>query len=287
MRLSFAATIVAFSLVPQVARAQTTRFDRPWSVSVTSGISDFSGDKARPFGSVSLSRDFGELALGLAGSIVDSGETTRAGGALGSTTRQITLSAGYAFGSVSLDIHGALGRRSFDTAAFARASGLTGTLASKGKSASIGASLTDDVPLGRSTFLSPFVSIDYNRVDVARAVTLPARSFVLEQRAKGVTGAAGATLVQAFGRDDRHNVGVYAAAFATSNNAASAIGVGLNGAAPRSLTGTGSKDLWLEAGPTASVALTTAIHLDLAATRTFGLKSGNGTTASAGLRIAF
>ena len=61
----------------------------------------------------------------------------------------------------------------------------------------------------------------------------------------------------------------------------------VGGGAPRSTEGSGGKDSWLEFGPTASFGLTNSLHVDLAATRTFGLRAGDGTSASAALRLAF
>lgn len=102
------------------ARAATNAPDQPWSASVTGGVSDYAGDKTRPFGSLSLSREIGNWSLGIAASVTNSGESRRSTGAIPSNTRQLILSVGHSFGPVSIDAHGAIGRRHFDDSAFTR-----------------------------------------------------------------------------------------------------------------------------------------------------------------------
>ncbi len=285
MRLLAASIVTVFSAQPAYAGQPVA--DAPWTLALSGGINGFDHDKARAFGSLSLDRDLGNLSLGIAASVVDSRQEGIVGGNLPSTTHQLSLSAGYAFGALTVDGYGAVGWRRFATERFSRPSGAGASLSSHGRSVGAGATLTYDLPVGATTFLSPFASLDYSRVDIARIATVPAGTFVRRQREKGFTGGIGMTLAHAFGGRARHNFALYVAAFATSNDAASTAGTGPNAGSQRFLEGAGIRDRWMEAGPSASFAFSETFHLDLAAARTFGLRSSDGTTVSAALRKSF
>ena len=282
MRLFAVGLATLLPLTPAIAAAPTEA-DPPWTLAISGGATAFDDDAARPFGSVSIARDIDALTLGIAASVVDSGQRgVRA--SLPSTTYQLTVSADYALGSLTVNGHGAIGRRTFATR---RLAGGRASLDFDGTTLGAGATLAYDQAIGARTLFSPFASVDYSQVDTALLASTATGSVVREQRESGVTGGIGATLAHGVGAGARHLLGLYVAGFTTSNDAASGPGGGATAGTRRFTDGDGRSDQWLEAGPTVSVALGRAARLDIAAVRTFGLTAGNVTTASLTLRHRF
>jgi outer membrane autotransporter protein len=191
---------------------------------------------------------------------------------------------------VSLDGYVSLGRRKFAPEAFQRANGTAIAIASNGKTSGIGASLTYDASIGKHLFLSPFVALDYARIDTARAFTLPNGGLISQkEKQDGVTGSIGASLQLLFGKDDAHSLGPYAALVSSSN--ATAYSRGSAPAAMARLLGTldaaGRKDSWGEYGATASFKLAKPLRIDVSVVRTAGFIGSESTSASAGVRVRF
>jgi hypothetical protein len=260
-----------------------------WSISASGGLTLVDGDGDQPFLRLGATRFIGDGYVRASVTRF----STRDGAGLVDTvpasTWQGSLAGGYSFGGLSIDAYASLGWREFDPEAYRQRTGQMIEIDSDGKTAGGGVSLTYEVELGESTFLSPFIAGDVNRVDTARAITVVGRGTISQkERQTGETGSLGFTLDHALG-DSGSAIGAYAAFVATSNSA-----VAIRSSAPVAaarLFGPqdvpGSSDSWLEYGGSATLSLSEAVLLDFSVVRTAGFPVEESTSLSAGTRFRF
>lgn len=289
MKLGFTAILASVTLT-QPALADTDRETSKWSVSISGGSTTLENRGNQPFYSIGVTRNLGNGYVRIAATHVDTRDGQGLLGAVPAKTNQITLSGGTSFGSFSLDGYGSLGKRKFGAEAFRRANGASINIASNGKTAAFGASLTYDLPLGQHGFFSPFAALDYSRVDTARAIVAPVAGLITrKEKQDGVTFTLGGTAQRLFGTGDAHSVGLYGA-FVTSSNT-TAYNRGTSPVAAARLLGAldvpGSKDSWGEYGATASFRIAKPVTIDLSVIRTAGFVGAESTSGSVGLRFSF
>ncbi|MBB5685558.1 autotransporter outer membrane beta-barrel domain-containing protein [Sphingobium boeckii] len=271
------------------AQAQDAPPERPWTLSASAGIATMQGQGDQPFVSLGLGREFGESYVKLTGTMLDNKADQGVLNTVPARTWQLALSGGTSFGALSMDASVSLGRRDFQAEAYTRANGNVISVESDGKLAGAGIALAYDVPISRSVFLSPFASLDYDRVDIARAVVIPATGLVArKEKQDGVSGAAGATLQHMLGKSGS-SIGLYGA-FATTSNTTAYGNTRVGGVIrqPAGLRdGPGGADSWGEYGATASFSLSDQLTADLSIIRTAGFAPGESTSGAIGLRINF
>ena len=277
----------ATSLIPLVqAHAED---DKDWRASVNAGATLYSQDEDPQFASLSLAREFEQGFIQLSVSAVRGGVTQGVLNAVPVNSETVSISGGRSFGDFSVDGYVSLGQRSFDTEILERL-GRRVTINSDGSSFAIGGGMSYDAVLGESVIVSPFLAVDYDRIDVGRAVTLPGGDITtVKSREDGVTGSAGVALQTLFGPDAQHSFGVNAAFVATSNSSATRSGTG-SGTISRIVAARnvpGQSDEWAEVGASASFALSQDVSLNLNANRTLGFAGPEATSLIAGLSFRF
>jgi Autotransporter beta-domain len=263
---------------------------RPWSISLSGGTTSLENRGDQPFASLSLTRNIGDGYVSLTTTHVDSRDGEGLLGAVPAKTNMVSLGGGIGLGAISLDGYASIGWRRFGGESFQRRTGQSITVTSNGNTAAIGASVTYDAPLGDHVLISPFISVDYSRVDTARAIIGPVVGLIARtEKQDGVTGALGTTATYMFGPDHAHSVGGYAA-FVTSSNTTS-YNRGTSPIAAARVLGAldvpGMKDSWGEYGATASFRLAQPLRLDLSVIRTVGFVGCESTSGSVGLRFSF
>lgn len=288
--LRFAACALAFFATPALAQEEKSEDGANWSLSVSGGTTTLENRGDQPFASVGLTRTFGDSYVRLSAAHIATRDGQGLIGAVPATTDQVSLGGGTSFGALSLDATLSIGRRKFGAETFQRRNGQAIAIASNGKTAGVGFSLTYDLAIGKSWFVSPFASVDYSRVDIARAVNIPTLGLVSrKEKEEGVTGTFGASAQFMFGSGKAHAIGPYAA-IATSSNT-TAYGRATSPVAAARLTGArdvpGAKDSWFEYGATASFRLAKPLRLDLSFVRTAGFLGSESSSGSVGLRVAF
>ncbi len=279
MKFLTAMLVSATLSVPVSAKAEDG-----WRAGVNGGTTIYSGDEDPQFASISLARDFEQGYVEIAVSMIRGGVTQGLAGAVPVDSEAVTLSAGRSFGDVSMDGYVSAGQRRFNPETLP---GDRVTINSDGSSFAIGGALTYEAGLSESVILSPFVAVDYDKVDIARAVILPGGDVrTVKTREDGVTGSLGASLQKLF---DDHSIGINAAFVATSNSSASRSGTGSNTisrvVAARNVPG--KSDEWAELGESASFALAEKLRLNLGANRTLGFAGPEATSLTAGLSFRF
>lgn len=265
--------------VPASAQA-----DDGWRLGIGGGTTLYSGDEDPQFASLSVAREFEQGYVEIGASMVRGGVTQGLLNAVPVDSETITLSAGRGFGDVSLDGYVSLGQRRFKPETLP---GGRVTINSDGSSLAIGGALTYEAALSDSVVLSPFVAVDYDRVDIARAVLLPGGDVrTVKMQEDGVTGSVGASLQKLFGD---HSIGLNTAFVATSNSSASRSGTGTDTisrvVAARNVPG--QSDEWAELGASASFAIAEKWRLNLNANRTLGFRGPEATSLTAGLSFRF
>ncbi len=280
---------VAAIFISNPLHAQENDADTDWQISLNGGATVYSqGDDPR-FASIALTRDFDNGYIGLSASMVDSGMIPGVINAVPAKSEALTLSAGKTLGDVSLDAYVSIGQRRFEAESFQRL-GRTITIDSDGKSFAVGGSLTYDLAVADDILVSPFVAVDYDRIDIARAVLLGNGNLQsVKSKEDGVTGTAGLTLQKMFGAEAQHAFGLTAAFVATSNSSAARSGSASN--LLSRVVGTqnqpGQSDEWAEVGANASLALGKDWRLIFSATRTLGFAGPEATSLSTGISFAF
>jgi len=255
-----------------------------WRLGISGGTTLYSGDEDPQFASIALAREFDEGYVEIGASMVRGGVTQGLLNAVPVDSEAVTISAGRIFCDVGLDGCGSLVPRRFTPEPFP---GGRVTINSDGSSFAVGGALTYEAALSDSVILSPFVAVDYDKVDIGRAVRLPGGDVrTVKSQEDGVTGSLGASLQKLFGE---HSIGVNAAFVATSNSSASRSGTGTDTisriVAARNVPG--QSDEWAELGASASFAIADKWRLNLNANRTFGFAGPEATSLTAGLSFRF
>ena len=255
-----------------------------WRLGISGGTTLYSGDEDPQFASIALARDFEQGYVEIGASIVRGGVTQGLLNAVPVDSEAVTVSAGRSLGDVSLDGYVSLGQRRFKPETLP---GGRVTINSNGSSFAVGGAVTYEAALSESIILSPFVAVDYDKVDIARAVILPGGDArTVKSQEDGVTGSFGASLQKLFGE---HSIGLNAAFVATSNSSASRSGTAGDTisrvVAARNVPG--QSDEWAEVGASASFAIADKWRLNLNANRTLGFAGPEATSLTAGLSFRF
>lgn len=263
--------------------------DRAWRLSLQGGAAFVDDGDGQPFVGIGLEHAWDDAHAQIELLLVGAADAPGLAEAVPARSRQLRVAAGHRFGDWSLEAQARIGRRIFEPERF-RGPGRIVESRADGKSFGLGASLTRDIALGGDVYLSPFASIDYDRLDIGRAVeTAAGERVVLRESEEGLTGSAGASVQHLFGRRRAHATGIYAVFVASSNS--TAYDPGAAPGEPDRLTARrdipGFEDSWIELGGFASVALGGGMALDLGLLRSFGFAGSDATTASAGLSFAF
>lgn len=270
-------------VVPAAAQAEQ---GNTWRMGIGGGTTIYSEMDDPYFASLSLAREFKQGYVEIGVSTVHGGVTQSLLSAVPVDSEAITLSTGRSFDDLSLDSYVSFGRRRFDPEMFQRLGQMV-TVDSNGASFAIGGALTYDVSLSASIILSPFVAIDYDKVDIARAVTLPGGAVrTITSNEEGVTGSVGASVQKLFGA---HAIGANAAFVATSNSSAARSGTagGTGNRIVAALNVPGQSDEWLALGASASFAVAEKWRLNFNVNRSIGFAGPEATTISLGLSTRF
>lgn len=280
---------VAAIFISNPLHAQENEADTDWLLSLTGGTTIYSQGEDPRFASIALTREFDAGYIGLSASMVDSGVVPGIVNAVPAKSEALTLSAGKTLGDFGLDAYISVGQRRFEAESFERL-GRTITIDSDGTSLATGGSLTYDFAAADGLFLSPYVAVDYDRIDIGRAVLLGNGNLQsLKSKEDGVTGTAGAILQKMFGPDGAHALGFSAAFVATSNSASARSGSASNllSRVVAARNQPGQSDEWAEVGATASLALGRDWRLNFSATRTLGFAGPEATSLSTGVSFGF
>lgn len=278
---------LAIALVAIPCGAAQAAEDDGWKIGVDGGGTHYEGDKDPRFISLSLTREYQQGYVEVAISKVDGGATFGVLNPVATESEAITLAAGRRFGQWSFDAYASIGQRRFAPEPLP---GRRLTINSDGSSFAIGGALAFDATLSDNLILSPFVALDYDKVDIGRAVVLPNGDVrTVKSSEKGVTGSAGLALQRLFGPDGHHAVGLNASLVATSNSSAARSGINSDGFSRvvAAQNGTGLSDEWAEIGAMTSFALTEKIRFNLNVSHTLGFTGPEATTLSAGLAFRF
>jgi Autotransporter beta-domain len=273
-----------------VASAAQAKDEPSWTLSASGGITAIQAQADQPFAALGLKRDFGTSWLKLEGTYVGSGDAR--GATIPADSWIGTLSAGTYVGNLGLDAYVSAGSRSFDAAAFRTAAGNPITVDRSGSLFAVGSSISYDVALTDTLFLTPFAGADYNKIDFAVALTGPAGRPISSQRqsSDGVTGTAGINLAHLFAGEGG-SVGVSAAISTASNIAAvGQIGFATRGTAantPRFADNPNQSGTWGELGANLSFNASKAIAVDLSVIQTVSFPFGDTTAGIVGLRFRF
>jgi len=279
----------ATALVPGIAGAA----EKNWTLDVSGGLTALGDEGDQPFVRVGIRRDFGDVYVRLSGTYIDSEEPDGRGAAfVPASSKQISLSAGWQLGDLTIDAYGTLGDRDFKSVTIQRPGGSQQlTVDTNGDLAALGIGLAYDFAATSRLWLTPFAALDYSRIDTARAVLGPGGSTLVvdESSEDGVTWSGGLTLQQQFGADAQHNIGLYGALVATSNTGSvvRTSRIGDTAGATRVLDGIDDGDTWVEFGLVGGFGLSDSVSLDYSIIRSAGLNPSETTAASVGLRIFF
>ncbi len=255
-----------------------------WRLGISGGTTLYSGDEDPQFASIALARDFEEGYVEIGVSIVRGGVTQGLLNAVPVDSAAVTLAAGRSLGDVSLDGYVSAGQRRFDPETLP---GGRVTIKSDGGSFAIGGAVTYEAAVSESIILSPYVTVDYDKVDIARAVILPGGDVrTVKSQEDGITGSVGASLQKLFGD---HSIGINSAFVATSNSSASRSGTAGDTisrvVAARNVPG--QSDEWAEVGASASFAIAEKWRINVNANRTLGFAGPEATSLTAGLSFRF
>jgi hypothetical protein len=263
--------------------------DRPWTLSVSGGITAIQAQTDQPFVGMGISRRFDDSWVKLEAAWVGSGDAR--GSTIPADTLIATFSAGTYIGNLGLDAYVLGGPRRFDAARFRAQNGTMLVIDRSGSLFGIGGGISYDVAVADRLFLTPFASVDYTQIDFSTATFGPnGRPIGAQQQSSdGVTGSAGVSLAHLFANDGG-SIGV-SAAFNTASNIAA---IGQIGRATR--TGNGPPRFantpdeggsWAELGGTLSFNLSENVAADLSLVQTISFPFGDATAGTLGLRFRF
>lgn len=293
VRIMFVGVALALALAG-TAQAQESD-DRKWILSASGGITAIQAQADQPFAAIGLKHDFGTSWLKLEGTYVGSGDAR--GATIPADTWIGTLSAGTYVGNLGLDAYVSAGSRSFDAATFRTQAGNPITVDRSGSLFAIGAGISYYIALSDQLFLSPFASVDYNKIDFAVALFGAGGRPVSSQRqsSDGVTGSAGLNLTHVFA-DDGGSIGL-SAAISTANNIAAVGQIGFGGTAvgggrgganlPRFADNPNQSGTWGELGASLSFNASKTVAIDLSVLQTVSFPFGDTTAGIVGLRFRF
>ncbi len=284
---------VTQSVGTQSAGTQPADRERPWTLSLSGGLTAVQAQADQPFASLGLSRSFGNSWVKAEATYVGSGDARAL--TIPADTFIGGLSAGHYIGATGLEAHVMLGSRSFDASSFRTQAGVPISVGRSGSLFGIGGSISHDIALQDRLFLTPYAGVDYNQIDFAVALTGPTGRPLSSQRqsASGVIGNAGAALTWLFAADSG-SIGLNAAVNTASNIAAVAqVGGNTTGGqrtaagTPRFVDAPKTSGTWAELGASLSFNASKAVAIDLSVIQTLSFPFGDTTAGIAGLRFRF
>jgi hypothetical protein len=271
------------ALLGLILAAPAQAADPAWTLAAGGGVSRLGADLDQSYGSAALTRSFGDTYL--RGSVtLFAGDDGVGRLRTSAETTQFGLALGHSIGALTLELTGAVGTRSFDDVQVVGPNGQSFTVGGDGDLWSLGGSVSYTAPLASRWTLTPYATLDYSSLDVARSVVAPGgrRGNPFVTREDGVTGAAGVALDREIGAAS--SIGVQASFVATSNSAS--VTRAASGA-QRLLEGSGASESWVELGASATIGLSSSLALHLAVVQTLGLAPSESATGAATLRLFF
>ncbi|WP_353217379.1 autotransporter outer membrane beta-barrel domain-containing protein [Sandarakinorhabdus sp.] len=263
--------------------------ERPWTLSLSGGLTAVQAQADQPFAALGLTRNFGTSWVKADVTYVGSGNAR--GLTIPADTWIGGLAAGTYVGNLGLEAHVSLGRRQFDAANLRSQAGTAIAVDRSGGIFGLGGSISYDVMLADRLFITPYAGIDYNQIDFAVALTGPGGRVISSQQqsSDGVIGSAGAALTRMFAGD-----GGSISLSGTINTASNIAAVGQVGAGQRTTAGTPrfvdalrQSGSWGELAATLSFNASAAVAIDLSVIRTVSFPFGDTTAGIAGLRFRF
>lgn len=279
------------------AVTETTATDDPitvaplWTLSASGGVSARNDGPDGSWQSLALTRSIGRGYV--RGSVMRyHGTLVQADVALPSDYYVGTIGAGGNFDNWVVDGWASYGRQVYGRISTDSASG-TSSRASTGAKGSdyyaFGGDFGRVVPLGGNFYLTPTVAASFAYGQLLRPA--PAGSMLTDRQTAEPTWSANGTvrIDRAFGPSGVNYAGFSLSRNWTSNgiSALRARVTEVDGAPRWQLDSKHYADGWFEAGASANVKLGKGLYLDLFGTRSFGVRSGNVTTAGATLRKSF
>lgn len=264
----------------------------PWTATASAGVSDRDDGPDGSWQALSLSRTVGRGYL--RGTLMRyHGTLTQADLALPSDYYVGTVGAGGNFDNWVVDGWASYGRQDYG-----RITTSLGSRASTGAKGSdyfaVGGDFGRVVPLGRRWFLTPTIAASFAQGKLLRPAPTEATGNQtlrdLETQEPTWSASAAARIDHAFGASGEHYMGLSLSRNWTSNGLSQLwlrpghdAGTGM----PFRLASKHYADSWVEVGATSNMKLTKSLYLDLFATRGFGLKAGDTTSAGITLRHTF
>lgn len=257
-----------------------------WSIAASAGISNRDDGPDGTWEALSLTRQIGRGYV--RGALMRyHGTLLQADTALPSDYLVGTLAAGGNFHGWVTDGWISLGRQDYG-----KISTADGSRASNGATGStyfaIGGDFGKVLPLGHNWYLTPTATVSYAHGKLLRPAPTGTTFNDVETDEPTWTAGGAVRLDHAFGPDKRHYAGISISRNWTSNAVSAVHPISIDeetGAVE--LFSVHYSDSWFEAGATANMELTPTLHLDVFATRGFGMLSGNTTSGGISLRKSF
>lgn len=188
---------------------------------------------------------------------------------------------------VELSLLALAGHRSFDTIQ-RRRSTLGWSVTNTGNDLGVGMTGTYGIRLAKAWRMTPFVSLDYNRIDTARYIDANSpHPFTSDNGDTGMTGTIGAALSHRFGAEKKFRALAFGSMVAASSTGAPPREFGSVGARLVNALGNSAvKAVWEETGFGLDYLLTPRARLNGAVVQTIDRLDGDTVAAKLGLRVA-
>lgn len=188
---------------------------------------------------------------------------------------------------VELNLNALAGHRSFDTIQ-RRRSTLGWSVTSGGNDLGVGMTGTYGIRVAKGWRMTPFVSLDYNRIDTARYIDAASpHPYTTDNGDTGMTGTIGAALSHRFGVEKRFRALAFGSMVAATSTGVPPREFGSVGARLVNALGNSAvKAVWEETGFGLDYRLTSRARLNGAILQTIDRMDGDTVAAKFGLRVA-
>jgi hypothetical protein len=187
---------------------------------------------------------------------------------------------------VDLRIQALSGHRAFATLQARRAT-LGWNLTNSGNALGVGMTGTYGIRLTKGWRMTPFFSLDYNRVDSARYVDATGPNpYLYDNADSGLTGTIGTTISHRFGAEQRFRALAFGALVAAGTQEAPREFGSLGARFVHAIGDSAIKSVWQEAGFGLDYRLTPKARLTGAVVQTLDRADGDTVAAKFGLRVA-
>lgn len=271
------------STQPETARAPI------WTIAASAGISNRDDEPDGTWQALALTRKIG---LGyVRGALMRyHGTLLQADTALPSDYLVGTLAAGGNFAGWVTDGWISYGRQDYGQISTSQGS-RPSTGATRSPYYALGGDFGKVLPLGGGWYLTPTVAGSYAHGKLLRPAPPDTGFTDLETDEPTWSANAALRIDHAFGPGRRHYSGLSISRNWTSNAVSAIRASGFDGSnsgtQPASLDSMHYADGWFEVGATANMELTARLHLDVYATRGFGMLAGNTMSSGISLRTSF